>query len=115
MLVLSEWQSPNWQAKLNGQSELIETANYAFQAMILPAGTHEVRFLYMPKDVYSGIFLALLTLVIALFLAWKWRPQIETRSKQINWHSYQLQLQFSAGNRQKMGRQIRIVLLIAWS
>ena len=112
ILVLSEWKSPNWQGRLNGQSELIETANYAFQAIVLPAGAHEVQFLYVPKDVYGGVFFALLTLVFALFLAWKWRPQIETHTKKINWENYQFHLHVSPVGPQIMGKQFNKLLLL---
>lgn len=45
-LVYSESNLPTWEARIDGNLSDIETANYIYQAVYVPAGEHEVEFRY---------------------------------------------------------------------
>ncbi len=74
VLVISEWAYPGWQATVNGETWPLETADYALQALILPAGSYEIVLRFSPWDVKVGTAVSLLTLLAALVLAWRWQP-----------------------------------------
>jgi len=80
ILVISEWAYPGWQATVNGSPWPIETANYAQQALILPAGSHNITLRFAPWDVNVGVLISLLTLLGAGILAWRWQPTITFRT-----------------------------------
>jgi len=63
LLVLSEAYYPGWQAFVDGQPQPIQRANYSFQAVPLPPGRHEVRFVYHPTSFRAGLFASLVTLL----------------------------------------------------
>ncbi len=79
LLVLSEWAYPGWRATVNGRAATLYPANYAFQALLLPAGTHEIRLRFVPTDVIVGSVLSLMTLLAAGFIAWRWQPVVPLR------------------------------------
>ncbi len=79
ILVISEWNYPGWQATVDGERWTIETADYALQALILPAGDHTIELTYNPIVVKIGITLSLLTLIAALLLMRRWQPLISSR------------------------------------
>lgn len=75
-LVLSEWRLPGWRATVDGEPARLYSANYAFQAVYLPAGVHAVTLTYTGADVlWSGI-VSLVALLGALAVARFWRPQL---------------------------------------
>ena len=45
-LVFSETKEPFWRAKINGQGVPLYTANYVYQAVLVPPGKNEVEFYY---------------------------------------------------------------------
>jgi hypothetical protein len=47
-LVVSELDFPGWQAELDGKTRTIHRANGLFRAICIPAGTHELRFVFRP-------------------------------------------------------------------
>jgi len=60
ILVLTDGYDPGWQARLDGQPVETHVANHAFRAVALPAGEHQVTFLYNPPafKIGAGISLA---------------------------------------------------------
>jgi hypothetical protein len=60
ILVLSENHYPGWRAYLDGRSVGVLRVNYAQRGVYVPAGEHEVRFVYRPKSVYIGLLISLL-------------------------------------------------------
>ncbi len=60
ILVLSEWDMPGWQVRVNGTTSERLTVNYAFQGVWLPPGTHTVVWRYQPWQVTAGIVVSLL-------------------------------------------------------
>ena len=53
-LVLADTYYPGWQAFVDGQRAEILRANYAFRALALDAGEHEVYFRYRPRSFMLG-------------------------------------------------------------
>jgi hypothetical protein len=68
-LVISEWAYPGWQATVNGRKAPLLRANYALQAIWLPAGKHDVTLRFRPPDVTVGAIISLLSLGLALAVA----------------------------------------------
>jgi membrane protein YfhO len=70
ILVLSENHYAGWRAYVDGR--LVETlrVDYSLRGVTLPAGEHNVEFVYRPKSVLIGAGLSLLTL-IGLVIWWK--------------------------------------------
>lgn len=66
-LFLSEAWYPGWQATVDGKPAKIYRANFAFRALLLEPGTHEVRFDYNPMSFRAGLAISLATLLIGIF------------------------------------------------
>lgn len=79
-LVISEWLEPGWRARIDGERSPIYPADFALQALFLPAGGHEVNLIFRPVEVDIGLALSFLTLVGATLLAWRWRPVLSLRA-----------------------------------
>ena len=75
-LVISEWYYPGWQARLDGQPVLIRRADYALQAVKVPAGAHTLVLTYAPAVNRAGAIASVVALIVAGALAWCWRPAI---------------------------------------
>ena len=69
MLVFSETFIPGWEATLDGQPIEIWRANAYYQAVLVPAGAHEIVFRYQPVAFRLGLVIALIALPI-LTLVW---------------------------------------------
>ncbi|MFH1724031.1 MAG: YfhO family protein [Elusimicrobiota bacterium] len=69
-LVLLDTYFPGWKAAVNGKPARIHRADYAFRAVVLPAGTSSIRFRYRPASFWIGLALALAAAlaVAAVFL-----------------------------------------------
>ena len=67
-LVLSDAYYPGWHAEDNGSAALIYRANYLVRAVYLEEGSHRVRFFYSPASFRLGLFLSILSFVVALLL-----------------------------------------------
>ncbi|MDQ1255609.1 MAG: hypothetical protein QG656_201, partial [Candidatus Hydrogenedentes bacterium] len=50
---------PGWRAYLDGQTVPIYRANDAFKAVLVPPGTHRIRFVFVPRSVYWGLIVSL--------------------------------------------------------
>ena len=79
LLVLSQMDYPGWQARVDGKPVAVLRANYAFQAVAVPAGRSMVDLRFRPHSLYIGAALSVLgMLVIAACiglpgLARRWR------------------------------------------
>jgi hypothetical protein len=69
MLVLAEAHYHNWTAQVDGQPARLWRANYAFEAMEVPAGRHKVLLLYKDEAFVAGGMISLFAL---LFCAGGW-------------------------------------------
>lgn len=68
-LILADTFYPGWQAYVDGQRVDVLRANYAFRAVQLGAGTHEVQFRYRPWSFAIGVACSALALICAV-VAW---------------------------------------------
>jgi hypothetical protein len=57
-LVLTDTWFPGWTARVDGQDVQVERADYAFRAVRLEPGRHEVEFRYRPGSVRLGLTLS---------------------------------------------------------
>ena len=76
LLVISEWAYRGWQATVNGQPMPLLPADYALQALLLPAGTHTVELRFTLPGLAAGALVTVATLFLAKLLAWRWSPQV---------------------------------------
>lgn len=62
-LVAANTWYPGWIVQIDGQKTPLLRANYLFQAVQIPAGIHQVEFIYQPLAFYAGVCLSLLGLI----------------------------------------------------
>lgn len=71
VLVVPDIWYPQWRARVNGETVPLLRANFALRAVALPAGEHEVEFVYAADAYRTGRTVASLsTLLIVLGLVW---------------------------------------------
>lgn len=58
ILVLTDPYYPGWKAFVDSKQTKILRANHAFRAIELPAGKHDITFVYSPESVKIGFILA---------------------------------------------------------
>ncbi len=58
---------PGWQASIDQKSTPIYAADYLFRAVYVPAGTHNVTFLYRPFGFYFGGMFSILVLMLVTY------------------------------------------------
>jgi len=75
-LVMSEVYYPGWQAEVDGAPARILRANYAFRAVHLSPGEHEVRLRFQPQTWRIGVGLGVLSwMTLAVGVVWSARRQ----------------------------------------
>jgi len=67
MLVAAQTYYHPWQAWLDGKRVRLWRANFAFQAVVVPAGTHQVRLVYADRRFQAGAVISLTTLIVCIF------------------------------------------------
>jgi Bacterial membrane protein YfhO len=68
LVVISQAYYPAWKARVDGRSVPLWPANYAFQALEVPAGPHQVVLTYDDHVFYLGSIISILTLAGC----WRW-------------------------------------------
>ena len=72
LLFVSDSFFPGWKATIDSTEEKIYRADYAFRAVPVPKGKHEIVFSYYPKSFDWGFKISLVTLVsIAILILYK--------------------------------------------
>lgn len=66
LLFVSDAYDPGWTAQVDGKSAPVYRADYAFRAVPVPAGAHEVVMVYAPRGWMWGRYLALTAAVILM-------------------------------------------------
>jgi hypothetical protein len=83
MVVVAQTFYHPWRAYVDGKASPLWRANYAFQALEIPFGTHHVNLVYEDNAFFWGVVLSLASL-LACALLWFWarpnagRPAIHT-------------------------------------
>ena len=72
LLVVNQSWAPGWTATVDGQPAPILRTNFLARGVALPAGQHEVRFVYMPRSFTVGLLLTIATSLTLLGL-FVWR------------------------------------------
>jgi len=67
-LVLADTLMPGWSATIDGADAPIARADFAYRAVVVPAGEHEVVFRYAPWTVPVGLVASALGLLLAAAL-----------------------------------------------
>ena len=70
LAVLAESFHAGWKARIDGQPVPIQRANYLFQAVEVPAGTHTVTFEFKPDSFSRGVRISLAALAVLAVLCW---------------------------------------------
>ncbi len=78
LVVVSQSHYPAWRARVDGQPARIWRANYAFQAVEVPAGRHDIQMAYDDQKLRMGGLLSLLGLVACG--GWGWLARRRERS-----------------------------------
>ena len=69
LLFMADSYYPGWKALVDGREAPIYRADYLFRAVEVPAGEHEVRFIFEPESFALGTRLSLFT-ISTLLLVW---------------------------------------------
>lgn len=68
LLFLSDTYYPGWNAYIDDEQTTIYRANYAFRAILVPAGQHVVKFTYEPESFKIGKYISGVSVVLAVFM-----------------------------------------------
>jgi uncharacterized membrane protein YfhO len=71
MLVVAQAYYHCWRARVDGTDVPLWRANYAFQALEVPAGKHEVRLVYVDRAFQAGAVISILALILCMAGIWK--------------------------------------------
>jgi hypothetical protein len=71
MVVAAQTYYDPWHAYVDGQPVKLWHANYAFQALEVPAGKHHVKLVYEDRRFYLGATVSLATLAGCLIFLWR--------------------------------------------
>jgi hypothetical protein len=62
-LVLTDAHYPGWKAYIDSTETHIYRANYAFRAIYLPSGPHQIEFIYSPSSFRNGLLISMSVLL----------------------------------------------------
>ncbi len=72
-LCLSNNYFPGWEAYVNGEKTAVFPSYYSFQAIKVPPGVSQVKFLYSPRSFRLGALSSAVSLILLLSLLLFWR------------------------------------------
>lgn len=68
MLFVSDTYYPGWKAFVDGEETKIYKADFAFRAIEVPEGTHEIKMVYQPESFYTGLKVSLASFIILVII-----------------------------------------------
>jgi hypothetical protein len=71
-LVMSEVYYPGWRVEVDGRAANVLPANFAFRAVYLEPGSHDVRMFFLPRPWLVGLAISVITWGTLGVLALKW-------------------------------------------
>lgn len=69
LLVVNDVNYPGWRVAVDGVRQDLLTANYLFQAVVVPKGEHQITFEFRPLSVQVGLAVSLLAVVFLAILS----------------------------------------------
>jgi Bacterial membrane protein YfhO len=72
-LLTSDTNYPGWKATVDGQAVNIYQADYLIRGVVVPAGSHLVRFEFRPSTLYVGSAVSIASLLLLIGLCFR-RP-----------------------------------------
>lgn len=72
-LVLTDAWYPGWRAQVDGRPADLMRADMLFRAVPIPAGRHQVEFIYDPASFRIGVGVSVATLFGCIAILWLWR------------------------------------------
>jgi uncharacterized membrane protein YfhO len=80
ILLLTDTYYYGWTASVDGDEAEILKANYAFKAVAVPSGEHQVHFKFVHKRFVAGMIVSMVSIsVLALLVAGRWIQRIAQR------------------------------------
>lgn len=70
ILVSSEVFYPGWTTRIDGADAPTLEVDTAFRGTVVPAGTHEVEMIYVPRSFHVGLGVSIAALLVACFVWW---------------------------------------------
>lgn len=68
LLFISDAYFPGWKVYVDGNQSSIFKANFAFRAIPIPAGDHEIKMVYEPESFFGGLRIAQASFTVLLLL-----------------------------------------------
>lgn len=65
-VVISQAWFPGWKAYIDGEEVPVWRANYAFNAIAVPAGSNHIEFVYEPENLRAGLWIGVLSLGVGV-------------------------------------------------
>jgi hypothetical protein len=72
----SEIIYPGWEVRIDGRKAPLLTGNYAFRAVFIPAGNHQITFEYVPRIFLFGAAITFLSLTVIFVMLYQTRKKI---------------------------------------
>ncbi len=69
MVVLSDNYYPGWKATIDGKAVAIDEVNLTMRGVLVPAGSHQIEFVYRPSRVFAAGGLTALGMIGACVIA----------------------------------------------
>jgi hypothetical protein len=82
LLVLNDRYDPNWKVTVDGQPAELLRSNYLMRGVRLPAGDHQVRFVFAPP--VTGLYISLAAMLIGIVLIGVvtfWKPREDSEAQ----------------------------------
>jgi hypothetical protein len=69
VLILSQTYYPGWRAEVDGKRTDVFRADLSLTGVVVPAGSHDVRFVFRPNSVLFGAALSAIAVVVLLLIS----------------------------------------------
>ena len=70
-LVVLETYDPGWRATVDGAAAAVVPANILFRGIAVAPGRHAVEMIYRPPGLVAGLWVSLVAMLSALWVAWR--------------------------------------------
>jgi hypothetical protein len=68
ILVLTDNYDPGWDAYVDNKKTQLYRVNYSFRAIVVPAGSHRIRFVYQPLSFLTGAYISCSIFILLGFI-----------------------------------------------